>query len=144
MFGLLRFCYSKSLSASAPRLSAKELTNLVISNSALVGKATFNEYCMVLICLISFSYIWTFPSHYLFSYHQAVFPYKFSPYTARSTDISTKCDLYVSISVSSPGNNDYIASQKEWFRRFHLLLYYYWIHSSDTHAIRHFPLALCT
>ena len=74
-FGLWRLCCSKYLSARMPRLSAKDLTDLVIFNSSLVEKATFNEYCIALICLRSISYIWTSLPHYLLSYHQAVFPY---------------------------------------------------------------------
>ena len=57
------------------RLSAKDLTDLVISNGSLAEKATFNEYCIALICLRSISYFSTSLFHYLFSYNQAVFPY---------------------------------------------------------------------
>ena len=74
-FGLLHLCCPIPLSARSPRLSVKKVTYMVISNSSLVEKATFNEYCIELMCLISISYIWTSLPHYLFSYHQAVLPY---------------------------------------------------------------------
>ena len=69
------FCCPIPLSARSPRLSAKDLTDLVISNGSLAEKATCDEYCIELMCLISISYFSTSLFHYLFSYNQAVFPY---------------------------------------------------------------------
>ena len=74
----------------------------------------------------------------------SIYHAKGAPYTAKSTNIPISWDLYVSVSVSSPGNIDNINRQKEWFRRFIQMLIYYWNYPSNILNMCYFILAIFT